>query len=470
MPVSVFAEARPKRRHVLRAGLAGLWGISGCRPSLSAALRDSGRRVDVRSLGARGDGVTDDRPAIQAAVDRIANAGGGEVVIPAGHFMLASAIIPRSGVTIVGIDRERSILKAAPGSTDNVVGIDYLVEGQVAAARHGKRLDRLMGPDFSALSETNARKRGGYAGYGVVDFHLRDLTIDGNKAQCPENSNLLVTGLSDGSFAPGQTIRSSSGGRAMVAAVFPQGSPPALSIRPSTIGGSGQFEIGDEIVGPQGRFVLTGRRGDDAYQVGVVFHAATDSGMTGCIVRDTVYQGIVVYNACTRIAIADNIVTNPNRSGTVYKGGNVHIYCDFDNRSVQITGNRLQGGGGYGIVISENGGRTDDVLIAGNTIIRTPGDAIRVASESTSSSATLGGIRIIDNRIAECGDTAIRLVHQGRANGLIRPVVTGNRIRDSRFGILLAGRIDQPMVARNIFADIAGVALDLGAGPVTPTI
>lgn len=40
--------------------------------------------LDIRELGAKGDGTTRDTQVIQSALDRVAATGGGEMVIPAG--------------------------------------------------------------------------------------------------------------------------------------------------------------------------------------------------------------------------------------------------------------------------------------------------------------------------------------------------------------------------------------------------
>lgn len=86
---------------------------------------------DVRAFGAKGDGVTDDGPAIQRAIDAVARAGGGVVTLAPGTYLVryrpsddgdgGSVLTLRSGVTIEGTDRDRCILRLAdaqlgPGS------------------------------------------------------------------------------------------------------------------------------------------------------------------------------------------------------------------------------------------------------------------------------------------------------------------------------------------------------------------
>lgn len=105
----------------------------------------SGDTGNVHAFGAKGDGVADDGPAIQRAIDAAAKAGGGIVTLDPGTYLLryrpsddgdgGSALTLRSGVTIQGTDRERCILKLAggqygPGSYGRIIAS----KGEIARA------------------------------------------------------------------------------------------------------------------------------------------------------------------------------------------------------------------------------------------------------------------------------------------------------------------------------------------------
>jgi len=81
---------------------AGLLGerASGEGPAKSAAVNDMGARVyNVRSYGAKGDGVALDTQALQAAIDACNHDGGGTVLVPAGTFLIGTVEL-KSNVTL----------------------------------------------------------------------------------------------------------------------------------------------------------------------------------------------------------------------------------------------------------------------------------------------------------------------------------------------------------------------------------
>jgi polygalacturonase len=66
----------------------------------AVALLAAGPFFDVRSFGAKGDGVAIDSPAINAAIDAASAAGGGTVVLPAGTY-LSFSIRLKSRITLM---------------------------------------------------------------------------------------------------------------------------------------------------------------------------------------------------------------------------------------------------------------------------------------------------------------------------------------------------------------------------------
>ena len=88
------------------------------------------RIIDVTQppYRARGDGLANDAPAIQAAMDDAASAGGGIVYLPAGTYQLDSihdqaavryyVLNSHSGVSLVGAGRDRTLLRAPAGMPD----------------------------------------------------------------------------------------------------------------------------------------------------------------------------------------------------------------------------------------------------------------------------------------------------------------------------------------------------------------
>src|SRR6476661_7436115 len=78
-------------REAGRIGLlvaAGFFGLC----CLSQAIFAQGNTVSLSDFGAVGDGVADDGPALQAALDSLAANGGGTLLVPAGKYAIATPV------------------------------------------------------------------------------------------------------------------------------------------------------------------------------------------------------------------------------------------------------------------------------------------------------------------------------------------------------------------------------------------
>lgn len=127
----------PGGRTTVDAALSRLFGsfgavdgnvvINGTPVSVALALAGlAGIFFNVQAYGAVGDGSTDDSPAVQAAINAAANAGGGVVYFPGGNFRLNGSVsIPAgSGITLFGANPHKSIIYMAVGDHGFIYGAD----------------------------------------------------------------------------------------------------------------------------------------------------------------------------------------------------------------------------------------------------------------------------------------------------------------------------------------------------------
>src|SRR5215813_11633092 len=105
-----------RRRTFLQAALAApvlLTRVTAQSPT--AASSKPRLTLNVRELGATGDGTTKDTAALQKALDRCSVLGGGEVLVPAGNY-LTGALALRSN-TILRLARD-AVIQGTPDFGD----------------------------------------------------------------------------------------------------------------------------------------------------------------------------------------------------------------------------------------------------------------------------------------------------------------------------------------------------------------
>jgi len=122
--------------------------IDGLAPASEAKAASLAGRFDITGQGAVGDGKTLNSRAIQAAIDKCAQAGGGTLVIPKGEFV-SGALFLKPGVNLEL--REGAVLKGSTNINDYpkvVTRIEGHFEPWRAALLNGDRVDhlRITGP------------------------------------------------------------------------------------------------------------------------------------------------------------------------------------------------------------------------------------------------------------------------------------------------------------------------------------
>ncbi len=74
------------------------------------------KEINVLDFGAKGDGITDDTDAIQAAINSIGGSQGGTVNIPRGTYMIRGLVIAHNGTRLIGESRWGTQLKRISGT------------------------------------------------------------------------------------------------------------------------------------------------------------------------------------------------------------------------------------------------------------------------------------------------------------------------------------------------------------------
>ena len=101
----------------------------------------SGDMYNVKAFGATGDGITNDVGAIQAAIDAANGSGGGIVFIPGGTYIIASTLVLKSNVALVGVGPASSIKAGFSRGTQSLLNNDW-VNGSENCSLRNIQFDR----------------------------------------------------------------------------------------------------------------------------------------------------------------------------------------------------------------------------------------------------------------------------------------------------------------------------------------
>lgn len=176
-----------------------------------APVSAAGPFVNVKTYGAKGDNLTDDTAAIQAAVDAVFAAGGGTVYFPSGTYLVTSIVkIWTAAITInfKGEGKKSTRLKKLGGVTDPILDLsalttvletyseisDMWIDGNNVAAAGIRLTNWARGVIRNVNIDRCVR---GLHSVGALVFSVYDCTIQSNVYgyYCEKSANNIYSNL-----------------------------------------------------------------------------------------------------------------------------------------------------------------------------------------------------------------------------------------------------------------------------------
>lgn len=355
---------------------------------------ESGDRgtFNVLDYGAVGNGTTNDRGAIQAALDDAYAAGGGTVLFPGGKtYSVGSGLVVRANTRISAYGA--TLLRATP-TFSFLRNFQKGVDSFPGYTGHGNIIIEGGIWDGNSTTATTSTSGNMITFAHAENVMARDLTVLNISAAHAVEFNGVKHGRAINCRAYGMTTVTTNSEAFQLdvagtasGVLEPYDNTPCVDI---VIDGC---DCGPSaLLGTWGR--LTG--GHTSYPG--VFHS--DIRITNNTTTSTIEHGIRIYQ-CNDVLIANNVLNNAGsigiqaRPGDPGSGGGGSDTC----RGLVITGNIIRGTGGDGIQVLGLSATAlmRDVTINGNVIYNTGGDGIQ-ADWSPSFSASgnkLGNIGII---------------------------------------------------------------------------
>jgi parallel beta-helix repeat protein len=294
---------------------------------------------NVQDFGAKGDGITDDTAAIQKAIDAASAAGGGQVYVPTGTYIVSGGEEPsdgclmlKSNVYMYGDGMGETSIKVADGSDTKITGIIRSAYGE----------------------ETH-------------DFGLSNLTLDGNRA----NTTGKIDGWFNG-YIPGKEGYDSN--------------VTLDSVEIKDCSGYG-FDPHEQTVNMVIKNSVSHGNGLD----GFVADFLSDSTFENNIAYDNDRHGFNVVTSSHDFTLANNVAYGNGGGGIVVQRGSENIPSPSN---ITITGGEVYGNGAEGVLIK----LSSEVTLTGVDIHDNSSAGVRIygsnnvtVSDNTLNNNSLGG-------------------------------------------------------------------------------
>ncbi|MFF2651462.1 right-handed parallel beta-helix repeat-containing protein [Streptomyces sp. NPDC058045] len=372
--------------------------------------------------GAAGDGTTDDRAPIQAALDAARDAGGGTVIIPGGHTYAVSYFLMASDNTVI------SAYGATIKATGNTGLLRNFLSSETFTGYDGHSNIQVLGGIWDG-NAADGNEGTVTANTDVLNFiHCRNITVRDAVIRNTSSAHALEFNSTNGGTAENCRFEGYRDNSGTSARQFSEAVQLDLAVSgSSSIGAfdntaSRNIRIDGCYFGPSARLGAFGRavgshtvrkdvyydnvqitdcRIDGALQDGIRGYGWRNTVITGNIITGTGMSGIKLtvpdpavagYTLTPRsVTIADNIIdSNASEAGVRIEGagaalisdavvqgnsitnsGSVGVHLESAPRAT-VTGNTVRATAGTGILVQHS----DDATVTGNTLRATGSNAI----------------------------------------------------------------------------------------------
>lgn len=403
---------------------------------------------DVRDYGAVGDGATDDRAAIQSAIDAADGDGGGIVRIPAGVFVVGRAASSAwcldlggtSNVTIAGVGIGVTTLRQAGSMANDVRLISFSSTADHTTIRN------LTLDGNSANQSVNEQRHGIFVTNStdvlVRDVQSKNFTGDGFYVYSGSYRVSFEQCAGEDNDRNGLTLGGTAGDVKILGCWFRGNAKQAVDSEPTssdhidnvaiegctlesttnyalTCGGSSASNrnVGWRVAGNK---ILSESNAIRAiYNEGIVFVGNTVVSGSGA------YAAVEIYADCRKVAVVGNDIVSPNSGehGGVSIVATASGYAD----SVTVAANTIDISGGAVGVRAQGCG---SLAITGNDII---GDgATSAAGVYVRSTYDMLSVVVVGNTIRNCATSCVQIAADVSTNRMEGVVVTGNVFIDDQ--------------------------------------
>jgi len=343
--------------------------------------------VDLKSFGARGDGISDDTAAFQAAVNA---AAGGTLLVPAGDYSVGTVHLTSGSTHIVGAGPSSRLVARMPDSAVMVIGdCDHAwIEKLQIVAAAGDRTGVGVSATGSRFLSVVGCTLFGFGRAGILTRGGSDIALKGN----------VIVGNGDAATQDSNGIYCASG----------SGANSNVRVEGNDVSRTGQGIAS----GPLQKLTVVGN---------------TIHDITGALAQHGMYI------ASNSAAIAENHVR------TVKLCGIKVMSAATDQSSVLVWKNQIDGGwdgsnglgGGAGVEVDGPGDKVHtlrDAAIAGNTIKSMRGYGVSVGNSTL-------GVSLLDNDISNVASSGIICQQSAQAITILRNSLRNVAVGQSGNGV-----------------------------------